>query len=833
MWQERDWIPIPWMSAGIGCKVVPAPRHGQRSFTMPVDSSLLEQCFARVLLDAPPMLGRCIDTVVAGLQAAENQGREVVARELAARAWWGLQQKRGHLTSLYAPRLEQALRQGDVDSQASALARLSDSSLLELVDDTAVNESLESARLLQALMPVVEQALAMVDARMSSLIGLETVHAEKNPLRPSVFVRVLRDLMSEVEIDAQVRSLWLQHVAPSLARELCDMYEQVALTLQKANVREAGYRVRLVADAQPSRFSRMSSGASLGDTGPGSQWGRLGEQGAAGDVPPSMALRMGDLAREQTPLVHEVMQAFLAGERGVFEDPLDNAYYEQVRRELARVDAHAALPALDEGLIERERMQFRDLPVVDRPARQVDIGSQLSAGRWGDYAAPHERSLVLLELKHQADKVSQAVGLDVVRKLVSQVARDPLLLAPVREAVVAMEPALLRLAMAEPRYFSQDDHPARRLVESIAQRSFRFNDEFSAEFEQFFEPVRQQVTRLNGSASAEPQPFAQALGELQQQWSQADEQEEDRRQRQLQALRFAEARQELADQVAWEISHRPDIYNVPGIVLDFLYGSWSLVIASAQLTNPDKGPDPLGFRKVIGQLLWSTRREVTLRQPKQLFETVPGMIQTLRRGLDMLGQTPDETASFFDALLKLHEPVLKLRRMRARAETASGPVPLEVELESSLPALLEPATPEQQKPRIPDLPWLGVRELASAGFEDTMPNGRGDLDDEPTESVSGDAEPAALPEPDVAGVLARLHTGDWVDLYSDSQWLRAQLMWASAKGSLFMFTSRGGRAHTMTRRSCEKLLAKRWLRPVEARPVVPQALRAVTAGTPA
>src|SRR5690606_3700626 len=119
---------------------------------------------------------------------------------------------------------------------------------------------------------------------------------------------------------------------------------------------------------------------------------------------------------------------------------------------------------------------YRDLPVVERPARQVHGASPLSAERWGVYAAPHERARVLLELKHQADQVSQAVGLDVVRKLVDQVARDPLLLAPVREAVVAMEPALLRLAMTEPRYFGQDDHPARRLIESVAQRSFRYND---------------------------------------------------------------------------------------------------------------------------------------------------------------------------------------------------------------------------------------------------------------------------------------------------------------------------------------------------------------------
>ena len=44
----------------------------------------------------------------------------------------------------------------------------------------------------------------------------------------------------------------------------------------------------------------------------------------------------------------------------------------------------------------------------------------------------------------------------------------------------------------------------------------------------------------------------------------------------------------------------------------------------------------------------------------------------LRQGLESLGKSPDETQTFFDALLKLHEPVLKLRRMRARPASTSS-----------------------------------------------------------------------------------------------------------------------------------------------------------------
>ena len=76
-------------------------------------------------------------------------------------------------------------------------------------------------------------------------------------------------------------------------------------------------------------------------------------------------------------------------------------------------------------------------------------------------------------------------------------------------------------------------------------------------------------------------------------------------------------------------------------------------------------------------------------------------------------------------------------------------------------------------------------------------------------------------------VLSRLKAGCWVDLYSKRQWLRAQLIWASSHATLFMFISHGGQPHSMTKRSCEKLIAQRLLRPVDTQGVVAQALDAV------
>ena len=810
-------------------------------------SPMLDQCNLEVERCAPGLLQRSLDAAVASMQSAEHGSDSGVQRQRLAQAAWTLTQNRSVLTRTYPRRLREAISQPNEEQGMTRFAGMSDSSMLQLVDDLAVSESLESVRLLQNLLPMVEQVLPVLDARMSSLIGLDSVQVDKNPLRPSVFVRALRELMAELEPDAAVRSLWLKHIAFPLGRELAQLYEQIALLLQRANVQEASYRIRLVEEAEPGRPSSGSGFTPIEMDQIGSGWGAPGSRSRSGDdAGPNSPVSMQALGQARSPLGGTVYQAFLHGRSAGFDAPLDPTFYEQVDQALAQVEASAFNETPDDDELAREQTRYQDLPAVDRPARAIGIDSPLRADRWGAYGQAHERTRVLLGLKLQAQQVAQAVGLDLVRKLVGQVARDPLLLAPVREAVVALEPALLRLALAQPRYFGEADHPARRLVEQVAQRSFRFNDEFAPDFAAFVEPVREAVNQLNAADSSDSAPFGQALEGLSARWQTEDGAEQAVQDQQLQALRFAQERQELADQLAWEISLRPDVFNAPEVVLDFLYGSWSLVIATAQLRQTDKtDPDPAGYRAAVGTLLWSVRPEI-LRQPKQVFEALPGLLRTLNAGLAMLGKPAEETRSFFDALIRLHQPLLNLRRTRAQSDAAhSGPASLAPTEEAPIEPIKR-VVGSGARPAPTDQPWLTAQELAGAGFDETTAPSEapGEMPAEAlavrataTQTQTQTQTPAPTSELDdapVAALIGQLRAGVRVDLFSKGEWIRAELAWASKRSTLFMFTSHGGRVHSMTRRSCEKLVRKRWLRLVAARAVMEMALKAVAdAGEPA
>jgi len=183
----------------------PAPVAPQPAPNLPMKapSPLLQQCFDEVVKDAPKLLTRCLDAVIVTLLQTKKPNQEVVVADRRSLAWSSLMRLKPVWSQAYPHKLREAFASGEAEVTTSRMGLMSDSKLMALVDEAELNEMLETKRLQQKLLAEVEKELAVLDARISSLIGLDTVHAEKNPLRPTVFLQVLRDLMAAGETDAR------------------------------------------------------------------------------------------------------------------------------------------------------------------------------------------------------------------------------------------------------------------------------------------------------------------------------------------------------------------------------------------------------------------------------------------------------------------------------------------------------------------------------------------------------------------------------------------------------------------------------------------------------
>lgn len=120
-----------------------------------------------------------------------------------------------------------------------------------------------------------------------------------------------------------------------------------------------------------------------------------------------------------------------------------------------------------------------------------------------------------------------------------------------------------------------------------------------------------------------------------------------------------------------------------------------------------------------------------------------------------------------------------------------------------------------------------AEEAAQAQASGAAPAAEAEAEPEATPSEAGPdsaASESVLPEEAPAAPQGELRIGTWVELQVKGEWVRAQLTWASPHATLFMFTSIGGAAHSMSRRTLDKLRASAQLRVVADRPVVEEAL---------
>ena len=817
---------------------------------MTAQPDVLLVCFQAAAEAARPAFERCADQAIAQLQTLETQSFKLAERDALADSWRYLQSHKTVWAQRYADDLLVELTKQAAakpapapipapapapDPGSNAGAVPSRYATLDLVNDAELSQKIDAQRLLQDVLPGAESVLTDLDALVSSALGLGHVAPERNPFRPEVFTRTLQQVMASNLEDAAATERSIRPMAKPLGREINLIYRLVIKALTQANIAVVGYqyRVQPAAPKVPALAAQqdalihpgVAGSAPVASTSPMAEFVTLADSATLEKV-----TTLADLSDQGVKA--GLLNDFLSTGRSAAQElGLAAPYYDNIDEELAAIKASAgnagagmtelasrALPLAPSG-----QSQLAGMPAVDRPQRPVSASSTLSEQVWGPYGTSRARALMRTQLQKQATKVSQVLALDVVRALVNQVAQDPRLLGPVREAIVALEPSLLRLAMVDPRFFSDERHAGRQLMERTAQRSFKYNDEFSPEFAEFFQVLTTTFSALNANTVVDVKPFGAALAALEQTWNAQDQLDFDKRQQVLQALRFAQDRQVKADQIAFDLSARSDLENVPGVVLDFLFGPWSLAMANARLLDARNQIDPQGFGSVVPDLVWSVKTDVTLKQPAKLIDMIPGLLEKLHSGLAMLGQEPKENAAFFESLMTLHRPVLKLRRLKSQrdAEESNG---------ASLARdedFMSPAERLQKLRASTDAGlWMGRNDLDAAGFEDTQPSQPAELI-EPLAADDDTGHHSDLAKERATTVLARLKTGSWVDLYSKRQWLRAQLIWASSQATLFMFISHGGQPHSMTRRSCEKLIAQRLLRPVDTQGVVGQALDAV------
>ncbi len=400
----------------------------------------------------------------------------------------------------------------------------------------------------------------------------------------------------------------------------------------------------------------------------------------------------------------------------------------------------------------------------------------------------------------QGKQLGRQLGAEVVRLMIDNLRQDERMLLKVRNLVQSLQPVLLALSQSDPRFFSERQHPARQFLDRVTHRSLAYRSERDEGFFQFQKSISEAVDVLIGG-EGDAGAFAIVLRGLEEGWAAEEVVQRQRNEEAARELLHAEQRNLLAQRFVEDFQERQRDKEIPELVAGFLRGPWAQVVAESQLRCADGSSDPDSYLALVDDLIWSVQPKLARRNRARLVQLVPNLLVKVRQGLQLIGYPEERIPAFFDALISIHEKVFEGPRMSAQPEFDGR--------DERQPVAAAEAG---------DAPMSADGQDFSGFWE--LEGETQDLD-HVTATAGAPADASGL------SAVGEIKTGAWVELIVDGAWLRAQLTWASPHRTLFMFISGGGLAHSMSRRTMERLRRQGSIRFVSDGHVVDNALDAV------
>ena len=742
---------------------------------------------------ALPELVKAIDTRLTAVLDQAGPAREIQIRR---DAWTGFQNHQTDWLNQSRKALQRTLLPGV--SRSGGLTPII-GGRLELVAEGAIDDQIIASRL----------AMRVLDAASTELneLRLRIQHLEKRQelprgdvLLPDVTARVLVDHWLESGMTREAWQLVQDNLAPVLATKMLEAYKAANAFLVSSGVlkeidlqalvkRTPGSRSAGGPGGQSDEAGAMDGGAgsaggrdigsgggvggggglsgaqAAGRSGPagagqGSGGGGGGGGGGRGGVASSV-MGVHDETRlmtSSTPLARARMRA-----QGVV-GRLKRLLIDKVGGDFEATQIMAPpSPRLQQAMA-----QAMPPAISDTGVRHSGGGLSADAGVMGvvhvEQAATELRQRTT-ELKQAASTQTEKATIEVVALMFQAILAEERIPPSVRVWFARLQIPVLRVALAEPEFFSALQHPARRLIDRMGSCVLGFESNVgSAALEAEIKRVVQVIEQYPETGR---RVFQLVFDEFQKFLS-TYLSEQGSASRFVSVAQQVEQKETLSVQYTIELRKLLDEVPVRDEVRDFLFKVWVEVLAVASVKHGLKHEETASLKQVATDLLWAASAKPNRTDRARVIQQLPNLLQRLRHGMSLLGYTP----SVQDQHIKSVSDILADAFM---SRTESIP-------QESLDRL------SQRLAHLEDyLPEGGVGDL--------------DLDNESIEMITGvDAsnievvnQGGSRPSEAMRAWAVELQIGSWFGLDHNGKFNSVQLAWRSERGQLYMFVTNGGR----------------------------------------
>ena len=416
----------------------------------------------------------------------------------------------------------------------------------------------------------------------------------------------------------------------------------------------------------------------------------------------------------------------------------------------------------------------------------------------------HSLEQALAAVRTQARKLKSSAGSDqekavieVVALIFDSILAEERIPSSIRVWFARLQMPVLRLAIADPGFIASEQHPARQLMDRMGACVLGYDAS------QSLEPLEQEIRRIVQVIEQYPETGRRVFELMLQEFQLFMEQY-------LRAQggveQFASAAQQLEQREILTVQYTIELRKLLGSVAvrdavrDFLFQTWTEVMAQAAVLYGAHDERSLRLRRAAAELLWAVSAKASRQERAKVIASVPALLARLREGMALIGFASERQ----QAELKVIGDVLAEAFM-SRAEAV-------------------------------DPQWLDDLTRQLAALEDYLPEDEVadiTLDRDNVELITGvDATNiTVLPntdaplQPEAQARAAALELGVWCELEHNGQLDRVQLAWRSERGQLCLFVAAGQHSYLMQLGRVAAYLQTGLLRPQASESLTARATR--------
>jgi hypothetical protein len=607
-------------------------------------------------------------------------------------------------------------------SQNNAPPPLAGSIELSLVADNELEESLAITSLIGKNETRLTRDLFAVNQRLSVICGGTRIDDATNPIGPALLAQAFRQSMRELSADMRVKLIIYKLFDRYVMASLDELYQETNAELMRAGVLP---QLRHEVLRNTAGGTNAAAGAATA---------------AQGDVPAPVQADDSEASAELLQTLRTLFGARRAHPTvplsAITHGPLPTANELIGALSVLQSQAATVQPALPVG---SSVMDITEQVLHLKEQLMSQLGS-LRGQRPGQIATIDEDTI------------------DLVGMLFEFILEDRNLPSQMQVMLARLQIPYLKAAILDRKLFAHRQHPARRLLDGLADAAKSWSEESDRDG-RLHDTIKAIVDRLLQEFDDDMTIFDRLSAELQQFQDTNRRRAELAEQRVAESTRGREKLEQARRRAAREILNRIGDHSLPPLIHGVLSRAWANYMV---LTILRKGEESTEFREAlrfVDAFIASTKPVRTPDAKRDLRQLLPGIERALRKGLS--------NVAFQDA---------DIERLLGQLHTY-----YRQQLGEAVPAAEQPQTVEGTPAPLP-IPE-SIQPIAESMAE---------LEEE---SANAEPEEAAI-TPEVREELERisaLKPGTWLEFSGqDEHFERAKLSWISPMSGRYLFVNRRG-----------------------------------------